>query len=251
MRASRSTARVSRSAMDSAGLPAFSTVSLTSVSRSPMVCKVVSTCVSDEAAVWRFVAYWVFSSSDCVTSSARADATGSSAGVSTRRIVDSCNCVFSKFDCRVLSWLAPRSYIMLVLIRVMVLLLKSIADLQQRVEQLPGDLHYLAGGLVGLLVAQQVGRFLVEVDAGHALLRRPGLVHGRRCRRAAHLHLARLVAHVVDGGRIAALEGGAAAVQDVLGLQTGQQHAVAAVADTGGVGSDCKRVAVLRRARQH
>ena len=43
------------------------------------------------------------------------------------------------------------------------------ADLQQRVEDRVGDLHHLAGRLVGLLVLQQVGRLFVEVHARYVV----------------------------------------------------------------------------------
>jgi len=60
----------------------------------------LSTSDSELFALARLVPYWVFSDCDCVTSSARAEAIGSSAAVSTRLLVASWFWVRAICDCR-------------------------------------------------------------------------------------------------------------------------------------------------------
>ena len=46
----------------------------------------------------------------------------------------------------------------------------------QILEKIGRDLHHPAAGLIGLLIAKQIGRLLVEIHPGHRLLRLLGLL---------------------------------------------------------------------------
>src|SRR4030065_1354107 len=153
-----------------APLPAATTVVFTSCSSVVTLDSVPSTALSELLAYWRLTPYWVLSDCDCETSSARAAATGSSDGGRMRRPEAICCCVLTRPDCSSPSWAAPDSNRVRVLMRMMFVFLLS-AERKQHVEHLAGNLHDLAGRLVGLLVTQQVGRLFVEVDARFGLQR--------------------------------------------------------------------------------
>ncbi len=100
---------MSRSAFESVPLPACTTSVCTSISRSPLSLSAPSTSDSELFAFERFAAYCVLSDFDWVTSSARAEAIGSSAALSMRLLVASWFWVRAMFDCSVLSWVVAFS----------------------------------------------------------------------------------------------------------------------------------------------
>ena len=61
--------------------------------------------------------------------------------------------------------------------------------IHQRLEQRIRDLDHLRGGRVGLLEAHQLGGFLIEVHARHALLRSLRVAQHRLLRTGAALRL--------------------------------------------------------------
>jgi hypothetical protein len=77
----------------------------------------LSTSDSEALALLRLVANWVFIDCDCVTSSARAAAIGSSAAVRLRLLVDSCIWVLAIWLCSVFNWVVPVLKVALVLMR--------------------------------------------------------------------------------------------------------------------------------------
>ena len=93
------------------------------------------------------------------------------------------------------------------------------AQRQQHIEQRAGCLHQLASGLVSLLVTQQIGRFLVQIDARLGLLRRHRLLQQAGGCKTGRLQFMRLVADAADQLRIGALKGSRAVVKRVRSLQ--------------------------------
>jgi hypothetical protein len=96
---------------------------------------------------------WVLIDWLWVRSSARAAPTGSSDGVRMRCPVEICCWVLTMPDCSSESREMPVAY-----------------EREQHAEQGAGRLDQLAGCLVGLLVAQEIGGLFIEVDAGFRLL---------------------------------------------------------------------------------
>src|SRR5215470_7850965 len=187
---------------------------------------------------WPALSAWA-----CAVTTARLAATGSSAGVSTRRPA-AIFCWVSR-SLAVCSFIesTPRWYKSEVLTR-----MASLPDLEDGVEQRGGDREHLSGGLVGLLVAQEVRRLFVKVDAGNRFARSGRVLQKLRLGVAGDLDLARLVADVADELPIRALQRGAGASEQVRGLHLSEQHRVAVVAGAARVGADREHVAGNRRA---
>src|SRR5690606_40667068 len=87
----------------------------------------------------------------------------------------------------------------------------------------------LRGGLVGLLVTQQVGSLLVEVDARHRLALRDDLRVDRALRLQAQVGVARLAAGAAGELGQARGQADAAAVEDAVGVDRGQRARIAVV----------------------
>src|SRR5574337_989964 len=102
----------------------------------------------------------------CDMSSARAAPTGSSDGWLIRLPVLSCVLRSDRSLCRFIMLPTDCCWIQLVETRMVLTPHRA----EQRVENAVGRADDLGRGLVGLLVAHQVGGFLVQVHAGDALL---------------------------------------------------------------------------------
>src|SRR5687767_11941977 len=98
--------------------------------------------------------------------SARADADGSSDSLLMRLPLVSCCCARLSSLWRCCSVLTPVSNTLAVEMRAIIEPQESIRDVEQGVEQRLCHLQHLGRGLVALLIQHQLGRFLIEVDAG-------------------------------------------------------------------------------------
>jgi hypothetical protein len=95
---------VVRSAAELAPLPAATPMVWTSWISCCTPVSATSSCDSAERPLARLLANWALIDCDCVTSSARAEAIGSSAALSMRWLVDNCCWVRASWLCKVLSW---------------------------------------------------------------------------------------------------------------------------------------------------
>src|SRR6185437_15850500 len=167
-------------------------------------------------------------------SSARAAPTGSSDGWVMRLPVLSCWFSVAMLLCRSSMVFRDCCCIQTVETR-MGDLLDRLHGGEQGLEQGAGRADDLRRGLVGLLVAHEVGRLLIQVHAGHALLRRHGLVE--------HGHLGGLVrsghcagtADLGDHLAVGAADAGHAAVQYALVGHLAQRQRIAVVTARIGV----------------
>ncbi len=121
--------------------------------------------------------------------------------------------------------------------------------LKQRIEHFAGHGNDLCGGGISLLVAQHVGRFLIEIDARHRVARGNIGVVDRGLGVAIDLRRARGEAHV-GGESLDGRVGGRRAAIEHAGAQcVGQREGVAIVA--GGAGIAAHGEAVARPRARH
>src|SRR5690606_2044771 len=119
---------------------------------------------------------------------------------------------------------------------------------EQGLEHLVGGLDDLRGGLVGLLVTQQVGSLLVEVDARHRLALGNHLRVDRALRLEAEVGVARLAAGAAGELGQARGQADAAAVEDAVGVDRSQRARIAVVGRTRRSGYEAEAVAGRGRA---